>query len=426
MDSRFCRVVETLPGLVWTSLPDGQVDFLNQRWRDYTGLSAGETTGWDWQTTVHPDDLPHLRERWDACLASGVPGEAQARLRRFDGAYRWFLLRASPSADAAGDIAGWCGVAVDIEDRVRAETLLAGERRVLEMAASGQPMAAMLDALCRLVEATIGGCRCGVVLLDARGARLEHGAAPGLPEHFVTTIIGRPVTADADPCAMVARLDQQVIVADLASETRWPADGWRQTGLELGLRACWATPIASIHRKVLGVLAIHHHAPRTPAASDQALMEQFTRIAGMAIARAQNDAALKRSEAFLAETRRLSSTGGFSKRVATGEITWSEEIYRICELDPAVPVTLYLILTRVHPEDLPSFQDMLERQRRGSDYEHDYRLLMPDRSVKYLHVVAHANRGEDGELEYIAAVQDVTQRRLAEDALAKARSELTR
>lgn len=133
---------------------------------------------------------------------------------------------------------------------------------------------------------------------------------------------------------------------------------------------------------------------------------------------------LRRSETFLAETRRLSSTGGFSKRIATGEIRWSAEIYQMFELDPAVPLTLERILTQVHPEDIHSFNEMLDRQERGVDYEHDYRLLMPDQSVKYLHVVAHATRGQDDELEYFAAVQDVTQRRLAEEALAKARSDL--
>ena len=94
------------------------------------------------------------------------------------------------------------------------------------------------------------------------------------------------------------------------------------------------------------------------------------------------------------------------------------------ELDPAAPLTVEQILARVHPEDIDSFNEMLDQQERGVDYEHDCRLLMPDHSVKYLHVVAHATRDQDGEPEYFAAVQDVTQRRLAEEALAKARSDL--
>jgi PAS domain S-box-containing protein len=140
--------------------------------------------------------------------------------------------------------------------------------------------------------------------------------------------------------------------------------------------------------------------------------------------RKRSEEELRRSQAFLAETRRLSSIGGFYKRIATGEIIWSEEVYRIFEFDPAAPLTLERILTRVHPDDIHLFNEMLARQHRGANYEQDYRLLMPDNSIKYLHVVAHATRDQDGQPEYMAAVQDVTQRRLAEEALAKARSEL--
>ena len=134
---------------------------------------------------------------------------------------------------------------------------------------------------------------------------------------------------------------------------------------------------------------------------------------------------LRRSEAFLAEAQRVSSTGAFSWRVATDEITWSAEVYRIFEIDPGVPVTFDLIAVRLHPEDFTSFQELLARQRRdGGDFKYDHRLLMPDRSVKYLHEVCHATRDQDGQLVYIGAVQDVSQRRLSEEALAEARSEL--
>jgi len=223
---------------------------------------------------------------------------------------------------------------------------------------------------------------------------------------------------------MAVYLNEQVIAADLTLETRWETHAWCPMAMAHGLQACWSTPIASTAGKVLGVFTVHYDEPRTPTSLDQSLIERFKHIASIAIERTQRDAALRRSEAFLAETRRLSSTGGFSKSVATGEITWSEEVYRMFEFDPAVPVTLEQILTRIHPEDLASFDEMLERQRRGSDYDHEYRLLMRDRSIKYLHVVAHASRDQDGQPEYIAAVQDVTQRRLSEEALANARSEL--
>lgn len=138
---------------------------------------------------------------------------------------------------------------------------------------------------------------------------------------------------------------------------------------------------------------------------------------------------LRRSEAFLAEGQRLSLTGTFSWNVATDAMTWSEELYRIYELEVGVPVTLDLSRGRVHPEDIGLIErlKMLDRAPdRGNAVEWPYRLLMPDASIKYLHAVAHATRDQDGQLEYIAAVQDVTARRLSEEALAKASSELAK
>ena len=136
---------------------------------------------------------------------------------------------------------------------------------------------------------------------------------------------------------------------------------------------------------------------------------------------------LRRSEDLLAESQRLSLTGSFSWKVATDEITWSEQLCRIYELEIGVPVTLELIRTRVHPEDLTLYEKMVEQARNGgNDFEWQYRLMMPDESIKYLHAVVYATRDKDNQLEYIAAVQDVTARRLSEEALDKARSELAR
>jgi PAS domain S-box-containing protein len=135
--------------------------------------------------------------------------------------------------------------------------------------------------------------------------------------------------------------------------------------------------------------------------------------------------ALRRSEEFLAEGQRLGQIGSYSWRVATGEITWSEQLYRIYEFDIGAPLTLDLIRTRVHPEDLTLYEKMVEQARNGeNDFEWHYRLLMPDHSIKYLHAVARATRDQDGQLEYIAAIQDVTAHRLSEEARDKARSEL--
>ena len=136
---------------------------------------------------------------------------------------------------------------------------------------------------------------------------------------------------------------------------------------------------------------------------------------------------LRRSEAFLAEAQHLSRIGSFAWRVAAQEINWSDQLYRIFEFDRKEPVTLDRIATRVHPEDLPLLADMIERASCGaSDFEYEHRLLMPDQSIKYLHLIAHGTRDYDGKFEYIGAVQDVTQRRCSEEALANVRSELAK
>ena len=121
MDSEPSGVVDALPGLVWTALANGHIEYLNRRWCEFTGLGVDELRGQAWQRTVHPDDLSQLLERWHAMLKSGKPGDMEARLRRFDGEYRWFAFRASPLIDESGEVLRWHGLNVDVEDRRRAE-----------------------------------------------------------------------------------------------------------------------------------------------------------------------------------------------------------------------------------------------------------------------------------------------------------------
>lgn len=315
----------------------------------------------------------------------------------------------------------------DIEDRKRAEALLEGERRLLEMVARGCSLPVVLDVLCSLVESSVDGARCSVLLVDPSHAKLQHGAAPSLPPRLNEAIHGRPVLPYWGPCAMAVHERTQVIVSDVTADSRWETCEWGDLVLELGLRSCWTTPILSLAGKALGTFAIYQPEPGSPSPHEQRLIERLTHIASIAIERAQSEAALRRSEAFLAEAQRLSSTGSFSWRIATDEIVWSEQTYRIYEIDPGVPVTFELVGARVHPEDVSWFQELVGRARReGQDLEFEHRLLMPDGSVKYLHVVAHGTRDEAGQMEYIGAVQDVTERQLSEDALSKARFELAR
>jgi len=141
--------------------------------------------------------------------------------------------------------------------------------------------------------------------------------------------------------------------------------------------------------------------------------------------RKRADEALRRSEAFLAKGQKLSQTGTFSWRFATEEFIWSDELYRIYEFEPGVDITFEKIATRYHPEDKAIIAAIAEQARLSvMSFDYTHRLLMPDGSVKHIHVVAHGSHDKDGQLEYFGAVQDITQRHLADEALNRARTEL--
>jgi len=278
--------------LAWSSHADGSVDFVNQQWREYTGLSTEESHGPGWKAAVHPDDLRGLLQQWETQPEVNHAGEYEVRLRRSDGVFRWFSIRREPLHDRAGALLRWYGTAADIEDRKRGEDLAAGEKRLLEMVTSGHSMQGILEALCQFVESMASGCYCSVVLVDPSRTCLEHGAAPSLPDSFVTSIVGRPLNADSGPCAMAAYLNEQVIAADLTTETRWAADKWCPMALAHGVRACWSTPISSSAGNVLGAFAIYYPEPRIPTPLDQAIIAQFTHIASITVERQRSQEAL--------------------------------------------------------------------------------------------------------------------------------------
>ncbi|MBO0720459.1 MAG: PAS domain-containing protein [Blastocatellia bacterium] len=117
-------VIDTIPGLVWSALPDGSAEFLNQRWLEYTGLSLAEGLDWGGKVAVHHEDIGRFLSEWKTALVEGKPLETEARLRRADGDYRWLLIRAVPLCDESGKVVKWYGTSTDIEDRKRAEETL--------------------------------------------------------------------------------------------------------------------------------------------------------------------------------------------------------------------------------------------------------------------------------------------------------------
>src|SRR6202795_525899 len=127
--TRLQTVIDTVPSYWWTSFPHESKEYLNKRWYEYTGLSLEQGKGWGWKVVVHPDDLDHLVREWRDLLDAPKPGELETRIRRYDGEYRWFLIRVVPQFDAEGNVVRWFGSNTGIEDRKRAEKKLLEEER---------------------------------------------------------------------------------------------------------------------------------------------------------------------------------------------------------------------------------------------------------------------------------------------------------
>jgi GAF domain-containing protein len=183
----------------------------------------------------------------------------------------------------------------------RAETLLAGENRILEAVARGVALPEILADLCRLIEEQCEEALCGILLLDPVNHRVLHGAAPNLPQSYNDAIHCRVVTPEAGPCGLVVCSKEQVVAADIAADPRWDRGDWRLLALSHGLRACWSTPILSCGGAVLGTFAIYWREPRSPTAEDQKLIEQTTHLAAVTIERRQIEEKLRRNERGLTE-----------------------------------------------------------------------------------------------------------------------------
>jgi PAS domain S-box-containing protein len=114
-------VINTVPVNVWSTLPDGAVDFINQRWQEFTGLPLDDALGWNWKVVIHPQDLSRFVASWGAALKDGQPMETEIRMRQANGEYRWWFVRNVPLRDELGNIVKWYGTGIDVEDRKRAE-----------------------------------------------------------------------------------------------------------------------------------------------------------------------------------------------------------------------------------------------------------------------------------------------------------------
>jgi formate hydrogenlyase transcriptional activator len=415
--------IDAIPTLAWSARADGSADFFNQRWLEYTGLSAEQARDWGWTVTLHSDDLNRVADYWRSVLASGETGEIEGRWRRFDGVYRWFLFRATPSFDNDGKIAKWFGTNTDIEDRKRAESLLAGENLVLEMTAKGNSLESILEALCRVVEQTTSECYCSIILIDPTVSRIEQAIAPSLPSSYNDRFPGIAVDREGGPCTEAARRKTQVIVSDVASDKQWDTYGWRTAALAHGLKACWSTTILASNGLVLGTFAIYWREPRSPSECDQKVIAQITHLAAVAIERKRNEAALMRaldeiakSEAELrtiidAIPQLIIATGADGKFLSA-----NQAVLDYTGLTKNA-VNSERFQETFHPEDSERLRDERDAAlSRGAPFEYERRVRHKDGQYRWFLIQYNPMRDERGQvIRWYATGTDIDDRKQAEE-----------
>src|SRR5580692_8657723 len=381
-------VVDTIPTLAWSAGPDGSADFFNQRWLDYTGLSAKQALGWGWEVATHPDDLPRILETVREALNSGKPFEVEGRFRRFDGEFRWFLFRGSPLRDRSGKVAKWYGTNTDLEERKCAE-----------------------DALRKTEErwrSVFENSAIGVALTD-------------LNCHFLAT--------NHVFQAMVGYTEEElraVNFLDLTHEDYRQANWALITELLEGKRRQFQIE-KKYRRKDGSSIWVSNNVSLVPGTERvprfiMALSEDITQ-------RKRAEEALRRSEAYLAEGQRLAKTGSWAVDPKTEKcVYWSEEMRQIFGLDPQrsnLP-DREEFLRLVHPEDRDKFNEQVDNAVRAkADLVQDYRIVLPDGTVKHIHGIGHLVLDETGNIiECVGTDMDVTERKRAEEQLRRSEADL--
>ena len=390
--SQLRLIIDKTPALIYSARPDGYIDFFNQQCLEFLGLPFEAISGWRWTKLVHPDDRGELLAKWRAALASGEPFMAESRVRRADGNYRWMLHRNVAVVDDQRKIVRWFGSSTDIDDQKRTEAVLRQTtdelRRSEFYLAEGQRLAGI-----------------GSWSITADGNR-EYWSA----EHF--NIVGR------DPARGVAPIPEflnNIVHPDDRERIKKELERMvtKGEGCDEKFRILHPQRGVRLVRSV-GFPVFENGVLRRFAGTIMDITEEETL-----------SQKLKRSQAHLSEAQHLSQTGSFGWVVSSGEIFWSEETFRIFEYEPRTQPSVELVIQRVHPEDKAFVRQMIERAAQaGNDFDVEHRLLMPDKRVKYLHVIADRRTDNSGNLEFIGAVRDVTAAKIAQRKLKEDEAEL--
>ena len=321
-EHHFPLLADALPQIVWTATPNGDIQYFNKRWVDYTGIAFEEARDSGWQSALHPDDLRVYLDQWNRALNTGETCEVEFRLRcASDDSYHWQLSRAVPWKEN-GQVTKWLGTITDVDlivcrdltERKQEEAFRTGQSHILEMIARSEPLESVLTSLMLLIEAQAEEMLCSILLLSDDGEHVRHGAAPSLPTDYVKAVDGAPIGPKNGSCGTAMYLAKPVIVTDIFTDPLW--EDYRGLAEVSGLRACWSTPILSGAGKVLGSFAMYYRQPQSPSGSEAKLTEVATHIAGIAIEHQRWGDELRRTQGQLAHVARVTTMGELTASIA--------------------------------------------------------------------------------------------------------------
>ena len=287
-EEKYRDLIEISPDAIYVVDANGVCVLGNRAGSELAGILEDELVGTPVTNTYLPEERHVFRERLEQLKTGGTLRYERMFVRKTG---EMVPVEVSVTAIRGGYFQA---ILRDISKRKQGEALLAGEKRLLEMVAKGDSLPSILDAICRLVEELCSGCLCSILLLDSSGKRLWHGAGPSIPKPYAQAIDGFVIGPNVGSCGSAAYRAEQVIVSDIATDSRWTS--FRDEALTNGLRACWSTPILSFENKVLGTFAMYYREPRSPAPRHQDVIEQITHLASIAIQRKRAEEALRASE----------------------------------------------------------------------------------------------------------------------------------
>jgi PAS domain S-box-containing protein len=410
--------IDLIPTLAWSVLPDGRGAVFNKRWHDYTGISPEVAREGGWAYSYPPGDRETVAAAWARCVATGQAGEVEARLLRYDGSTRVFLIRTTPVLDAEGNAIKWFGTHTDIDDLKHLERVASAEKHVLELMGAGQSLPSILEEICNSVGVFIEQSQIEVALFEPDSERLRHYAGSGVAFGIGEAIDQLVSKAANDSSFRLPYSQNATSVADIAHDPMWAS--CRHVALHHGLRTCCSAPVWSFDDKMLGFFLAWFPSNRVLSPAELGIIGQFSRLAGIVVERKQAEDALRRSETLLSEGELISHTGSWTFKPSTRMVSWSAECARMFGLDPVERHISYDgLLERVHSDDREIVEHRrLETMRTGTGSVYEFRIGLNDGGEMLVQSRDKVSRNSSGEItEYLVTILDITDQREKEDEM---------